>query len=390
MWTTSSRLHTGWPRGMFRLGRYGLVALSWTLLGSGAVLGQDVYFEQEVAATHDRRVAQAAEFGDYIRRLREDPSQLQGIFQPDFASIQSFVTSAEAYRRAFATSIGFPAPGVIPEEPARFERLGEDGIGTYFRAYIPVRPGLNTEGIYIVPKGAIGPAPLVIAQHGGAGSPELALFNGGSNYHDMVRGAVKRGFAVFAPQLLFSSPGLATENRRQTDRRLRQVGTSIVALEIAKIMRGIDVLSARPEIDPARIAMVGLSYGGFYTLVTTAMDPRIKVAVCSGYFGIQEGRYAKDDLSIASDLEFAGRFTRFRDPDLIALICPRPLQIQAGLDDDPLHRTAGEQFAPLAAAWYERLGLGALFEHRMFAGGHEFNDALAWAFVQNHLQEEAP
>jgi dienelactone hydrolase len=155
-------------------------------------------------------------------------------------------------------------------------------------------------------------------------------------------------------------------------------------------MRGIDVLSARPEIDPARIAMVGLSYGGFYTLVTTAMDPRIKVAVCSGYFGIQEGRYAKDDLSIASDLEFAGRFTRFRDPDLIALICPRPLQIQAGLDDDPLHRTAGEQFAPLAAAWYERLGLGALFEHRMFAGGHEFNDALAWAFVQNHLQEEAP
>ncbi len=253
-----------------------------------------------------------------------------------------------------------------------------------------MRSKLNTEGIYVVPKGATGPVPLVIAQHGGAGSPELALFKGGSNYHGMIRDAVKRGYAVFAPQLLFSSPGLVAGNRIQTDRRLRQVGTSIVAIEIAKIMRSIDVLAARPEIDPARIAMVGLSYGGFYTLVTTAMDPRIKAAVCSGYFGIQEGRYARDDLSIASDLEFLGRFTRFRDPDLAALICPRPLQIQAGRGDDPLHREAGEQLVPQAAAYWERLGFADRFEHRLFDGGHEFNDALAWTFVQKHLETNVP
>ena len=74
-------------------------------------------------------------------------------------------------------------------------------------ATIPILPGVHAEGIYIVPKGLKGKAPLVISMHGGGGSPEVALFHGGANYRDMVRGGVKRGYVVFAPQHLFSADG---------------------------------------------------------------------------------------------------------------------------------------------------------------------------------------
>jgi len=143
--------------------------------------------------------------------------------------------------------------------------MGEDSIGTYYRVAIAILPGVHAEGIYIVPKALTAPAPLVIAIHGGAGSPALALFNGGTNYHDMVRGGVKRGFAVFAPQLLFSSPGLPKDHRKTIDERMRLVGTSLTAVEAAKIIHSLDVLLKRPEIDPTRVGLVGLSYGGYYS-----------------------------------------------------------------------------------------------------------------------------
>src|SRR6185312_14788970 len=91
----------------------------------------------------------------------------------------------------------------------------------------------------------------------------------------------------------------------------RLVGTSLTAIEIAKITRALDVLLKLPEVDPQRVAMVGLSYGGYYALVAPAVDRRIKVAVCSCYYGVQEGRYERDELSVPLDFRFKDRFTLF-------------------------------------------------------------------------------
>lgn len=223
-------------------------------------------FEQDVAASDPLRTAQAQELDAYIENMNRDETRLQRMFHPDYRSRAAFVASTQALRKAFAASIGYPPPGPAATDGARFERLGEDFIGTYYRAFIPVVHGVHAEGNYIVPRGVAGRVPLVIAMHGGRGSPEVALFHGGGNYHDMVRGGVKRGYAVFAPQHLFQGPSFPEEIRDKIDRRLRLIGTSLTAIEIAKINRSLDVLLARPEIDATRVAMVGLSYGGYYTL----------------------------------------------------------------------------------------------------------------------------
>jgi dienelactone hydrolase len=343
------------------------------------------YFEQDVAASNPLRAQQAKELDEYINLIKRDDGRLRALFKPDYSSPAAFEKSAGPLRKAFCDSIGYPPPGEPPNEEPTFDKIGEDDIGTYYRASIPILPAVHAEGIYIVPKGVTGRAPLIISMHGGGGSPEVALFYGGANYHEMVRGGVKRGYVVFAPQHLFSAQGYPKDIRQRIDDRMRLVGTSLTAVEIAKITRSLDVLLKRPEVDPNRVGMVGLSYGGYYALVTPAVDPRIKVAVSSCYYGVQEGRYERDELSVPGDFRFKDRFTLFRDSDLVALICPRALEIQAGSKDDTDHRDPGKLLAPISASYYEKLGLADRFRHLVFEGTHEFHDESAWEFVKKHL-----
>jgi len=343
------------------------------------------YYEESVPASNPIRTEQARELDAYVNALKADDSRLRSEFKPDYSSARAFQKSTQPLRAAFARSIGYPPPGKAPSTAPTFERIGEDGIGTYYRARIPVLPNVNAVGIYIVPKRIKGRAPLVVSMHGGGGSPEVALFNGGANYRDMVRGGVKRGYVVWAPTHLFRADGYPQDIRNQTDDRLRLVGTSLTAVEIAKITRSLDVILKRPEVDPGRVGMVGLSYGGYYALVTPALDPRIKAAVSSCYFGVQEGRYAASELSVPSDFRFPDRFTLFNDSEIAALICPRALEIQAGAKDNASHRETGKLLAPKVAEHYNRLGKKDAFRFVVFEGGHEFHDPTAWEWLQKHL-----
>lgn len=343
------------------------------------------YFEQDRKDSDVLRTEQARELDEYILSQKKDESRLNAMFKPDYSSLAAFEKSAEPLRQAFCDSIGYPPPGQAPNEAPSLTKIGQDSIGTYYRASIAILPGVHSEGIYIVPAGLKGKAPLIISMHGGGGSPEGALFHGGANYHDMVRGGAKRGYVVYAPQHLFSAVGYSKEIRRTIDDRMRLIGTSLTAVEIAKITRAIDVLIQRPEVDASRVAMVGLSYGGYYALVAPAVDPRIKVSVSSCYYGVQEGRYEREELSVPPDFKFKDRFTLFKDSTIVALICPRALEIQAGSMDDNDHREPGKLLAPISESFYKRLGKADQFRYHIFEGKHEFNDASAWEFIQKHL-----
>ena len=209
-----------------------LTSLRQTLLFAAAlaallypVFGQEnpPLYEEEVAASNPVRADQARELDAYVKALAADDAQLRGLFRPDYASIAAYEGSTRPLREAFARSIGYPPPGEAGTGPGVFDRLGEDSLGTYYRASIPVLPGVRAVGIYIVPKSRSGPAPLVVAMHGGGGSPEVALFHGGANYHDMVRGGVQRGYVVWAPTHLFQGRRLPA-GRPQAHRQPPAVG----------------------------------------------------------------------------------------------------------------------------------------------------------------------
>lgn len=342
-------------------------------------------YEEEVTASDPGRAEQAQELQKYLAGWQKERPALRKRFTPDFASPQAYEVSTRKLRRTLRNSLGYPPPGQPDAEFSQIKVIGQDSAALYYRARISALPGVHVIGLYIVPKARQGRVPLVIAMHGGGGSPELATFHGGANYHDMVRGAVARGYAVWAPQHLFAAPGFPSDIRQRIDAQARLVGTTITAIEIAKISRGLDVVSRRPEVDKNRIAMIGLSYGGFYTLYTTALEPRIKVAVSSCIFGNRGERLFEDEPNAWSDMRFPHGASLFPDSEIVALICPRPLEIQMGVKDDLIPIEPARREAPAAAAYYQKLGLSDRFRFFEFDGGHEFYGKSAWEFLAKRL-----
>jgi dienelactone hydrolase len=286
---------------------------------------------------------------------------------------------AEILRQQFRTKIGFPPPGFTETPAMRCEAMGEDSIATYSRCWVTVAAGLETYGLYLVPKQRQARTPLVVSLHGGGGFPEMALFKGGSNYHDQIRGAAREGYIVWAPLFVMypfrdrdTGTPIPAEVRADLDLKLRNAGTSLMALESMKVIRSLDAVLARPEVDPTRVAMIGLSFGGYYSLYIAALDPRIHVVVASGCF--REAPLVRESI-------MAGRPVDLTSPQQVALIAPRPLQIQTGVKDpaapiESVRRTLAE-----ARVYHPTL------DYQEFDGGHEWRGDIAWTFLRQHLRK---
>jgi len=281
----------------------------------------------------------------------------------------------------FRAENGYPPPGLKAGPKARLEKAGEDSIATYYRSFVPVTSEMDAYGIYIVPKSErLLPAPLVIAQHGNNGSPEVALFHGAGNYKDMIRGAAARGYVVYAPHLVTYSARDQQEGspipedvRAQLDQKFRAKGASLTGVEAIRITRALDALIDRPEVDRERVGMIGLSLGGSTTLAVTALDPRIRVAVVSCGFRYQP-------LEAGSPMPVS---------QLIPAIAPRPLQVQAGKRDPLVSIESARPAGSIGSDVYSKSGAGERFVFEEFYGGHEFNGDLAFPFLEKYLGRPA-
>ena len=84
-----------------------------------------------------------------------------------------------------------------------------------------------------------------------------------------------------------------------------------------------------PLVDPARLGMVGISYGGTVTLFTAAVDTRVAAAVVSGYFSSWAESHKMPWNMCGSQVLF-GMLGRLEHEDLGALVAPRPLLVESG------------------------------------------------------------
>jgi len=142
------------------------------------------------------------------------------------------------------------------------------------------------------------------------------------------------------------------------------------------VMRLIDYLATRQDVDAARIGVMGISKGGMETYLAAAADPRIAVAV--PVIGVQSFRWALDHDSWQSrvgtfqaavdaaaadagvkpvDAAFVRRFydrlvpgisAEFDAPAMLPLIAPRPLLAING-DSDARTPLAGVRESAAAA-----------------------------------------
>ena len=241
---------------------------------------------------------------------------------------KNIFSDSESCREDFKKMLGWPLvefDGYDMPEPECEHLSSEDGYDVY-RMHFEVLEGFTLSGIFLKLKGEQ-KQPLVIAQHGGEGTPEVicGLIGDTENYNDMVQRVMRRGVHIFAPQLLLWRNAFGVPYKRsEIDAQLKNVGGSITAVEIYAITRVLDYFEKKDYVK--NFGMVGLSYGGFYTLFTTAVETRIKSAISSSFFNSREAISWPDWTW--KDLLF-----KFDDAEIACLCYPRKLYIAVGAQD---------------------------------------------------------
>lgn len=303
------------------------------------------------------------------RQFEAAEARRESFFRPELASPEAYAASLNPYRGLFARMLGWPLTLSSEEAPSvRQVSIAEDDMGSIARLWMDVLPGVELYGLLFVPEGQ-GPHPLVLSQHGGLGTPELCSgFFGSANYNDMTRRVLRRGAVVFAPQLFrwdeqFGRRGDVTA----LDRQLKQLGGSIAALELYFIRRTLDALVLRAEVDPERIGMIGLSYGGFHTLFAAALDTRIRVALSSCFFNNRRV-YGRQDWV------WFNAANTFFDAEIASLVCPRALYIEVGERDELFEVRYAHPEAEKVRERYEQLGVADRFRFKVHTGKHELDE----------------
>ena len=205
---------------------------------------------------------------------------------------------------------------------------------------------------------------LVIVQHGGLGTPELmaGAYGNTTNYNDMLQRVTRRGIDAFAPQLLlWSGQYEVPYDRGDFDARLKKLGSSITALEVYGFTRIIDYFEAQSHI--STFGMIGLSYGGLYTLFTAAVEPRIKSSIASCFFNTM-------GCVSHGDLKYFCSFEQF-DAEVACLVYPRKLCIELGKKDTIFDYNQGLKLFEKINELSEKVGTDWI-RLESFDGEHEF------------------
>ena len=242
----------------------------------------------------------------------------------------------------------FPTP--VPPDPEVLETV-DCGDYTREKVVFDTERYVSLVAYVLVPKG-LAPGerrPGVLAAHGhGRGkadicgvpdTPDEADFIARLNY-DYACQFARHGYVVIAPDWRGfgerrSPAEWAREGRDPCNVNYMAhgyLGHHLLTLQIWDGMCALDYLQARPEVDPERLGVAGLSFGGTMTTYLTALDPRVKVACISGYLSTVAG----DAMTMRGLGNFCGTqympglLTIGDIPEVAGLIAPQPLVIEMG------------------------------------------------------------
>ena len=269
----------------------------------------------------------------------------------------AFATARGADARAdFLRLIDRPP---VPLAPQVDELPGTNGLAQFHFSFASDQDQ-RVPGLLLKPAKAVGRLPAVIALHGTGGTK--------SNMLSLCRKLTAKGFIAVAIDGRYHGERTkagkgAAEYEEAIVRAWRNPHEHPLYYDTVRdVMRLVDYLATRRDVDPKRIGLIGISKGGIETYFAAAADPRIAAAVpCIGVQSFRwelehdawQGRIgtfqnafdtaAKESGATSPDAAFVEKFfdrvvpgihAEFDGPAMLPLIAPRPLLMINGDSDD--------------------------------------------------------
>ncbi|HEY7303412.1 MAG TPA: alpha/beta hydrolase family protein [Bryobacteraceae bacterium] len=312
-------------------------------------------------------------------------------------------TEAEAWQRQLRTKLTELLGGFPEQTSLRATTHDVRDFPNYRREkfVFESRPGVAVTGYLLTPTGTKRPLAAMVCIPGhGRGVDDIVGINEHGNdrtdkpgyQRDFAIQVVEHGLAAVAIEpmafgyrrdLVTREKGLSATACQPAAGSALLFGETMIGWRVWDVMRTIDWIETRPELDAKRVGCMGISGGGTCTLFSSALDQRIKVAFVSGY--LNTFRDSIMSVSHCIDNYVPGILNWAENYDVAGLIAPRPLFSEGG-DRDPIFPVAAtrESFARVKRV-YEVFGAPEKAQQEIFGGEHEFHGVRGLPFVVDAL-----
>lgn len=205
-------------------------------------------------------------------------------------------------------------------------------------------PGFWVPALLYEPDGLMGKVPVMLAVNGHDRLGKAA------NYKQArCINLAKRGVIVLNVEWLGMGQLNVPGNHHGAMNQLDLCGTSGLSLFYLNMTRGLDLLLRHPNADPKRVAVSGLSGGGWQTIFVSGLDPRVTLSnPVAGYSSfrtrIQHFKDLGDSEQTPNDLATVVDYTH-----LTAMRAPRPTLLTFNAKDNCCFE-AGYALPPLQRA----------------------------------------
>jgi dienelactone hydrolase len=308
----------------------------------------------------------------------------------DRSSPEAWTRSVEPLHRAFEDDLIGKLPPSVDPPLVRSVSLYDESKWVGHAVEIPVLPDIVASGILLLPKD-LKPGerrPVVVCQHGLEGRPEdVCDPRINSVYRAFGAQLADRGYIVYAPQ----NPYIGKDRFRSLQRKLNPLQQSLYSVIVRQHDQTLRWLATLPQVDPARIAFYGLSYGGKTAMRVPAILPGYCLSICSGDFNEWVVKTTDPErpesylYTYELDMYEFGLAEKFNYAEMAGLIAPRPFMVERGHRDGVgVDEWVGHEFAKVKRT-YDQLGLADRVEIAYFDDGHRIDGRGTFPFLARHL-----
>jgi len=230
---------------------------------------------------------------------------------------------------------GFPAR-TLAQKPTVIwqEVLRPDAVYVIRKLRYEIYPGYWIPALLYEPAKLQGKLPVVLNANGHHSGGKAAGYKQARCINLAKRGMLALNFE-------FIGMGqLQADSRHDNMSQLNVTGMSSVGLFYLAMKKGLNILLDHVNADPTRVAMTGLSGGGWQTIVLSALDPRITASIpVAGYTALWARLDHYEDIG---DLEQVpvDLATILDYQHMTAMLAPRPTLLILNEKDDCCFQTA--------------------------------------------------
>jgi cephalosporin-C deacetylase-like acetyl esterase len=337
--------------------------------------------------------------GLFDRYLTLETARLSQRFLDGAQSHQEWERRRPKLHQDYLEMLGlWPMPEKTPLQAKVTGKLERDAF-VVEKLHFQSRPGLYVTGNLYLPRRIEGklPAVLYVCGHSGRGRDgNKTAFQ----HHGMWFATHGYVCLIIDTLQLGEIPGIHHGTYRERRWWWQAAGYTPAGVECWNGIRALDYLQSRPEVDPQKLAVTGISGGGASTLWISAADERVKVVVPVSGISDLESYVANKVINGHCDCMFLINKHGWEWTTIAALVAPRPMLILNSGHDTIFPMPGNERQRQRLEGFYEwfkpkpqpnQPRPKTLFDIGVTPGGHSDNLELrlmAYRWINWHLKDD--